>query len=234
MSAPSASASSSSPSAPAAAAAPSDERSSRVFVSYVCKDDGRKPYDSSTLIREFVTALRQDFGFDARMDDFAGPVGDWVEWMRLEIDNADYVLFVPTAEYLRRSRLTMEQEPRGVTWEAKCITSRMMRDAAFANRAVRPVMFKGPGRAKAGELGAAHIPNPWPTHRFEIDLTDAEGPKQPGMQLLAEFLSGHHRHLAPRINPIRFQPPTHASQASLFAPRSESLAVAKAAAQGQP
>lgn len=98
---------------------------SRVFISY--SHDG-EPHRKTVL--DFANRLREEGGVDAWIDRFQehAPPESWPDWMRRELDRADFVLVVVTERYVERfHRESAEGVGNGVRWEGALITSELYR-----------------------------------------------------------------------------------------------------------
>ncbi|HMB06043.1 MAG TPA: SEFIR domain-containing protein, partial [Isosphaeraceae bacterium] len=130
----------------------------RVFLSYSHDSD-----EHAARVLDLANALRRD-GSDVILDRYLqprGPEEGWPLWMDRNIRDADFVLLVCTATYLRR--VMSEEEPGlglGVRWEGKLIYNRIYHDQPSGSRFI-PILLPG------SEL--AHIPTPVLGHnRYQI------------------------------------------------------------------
>src|SRR5271166_3125129 len=129
----------------------------KVFVSYSHDSD-----EHADRVLDLSNALRQD-GCDVALDRYfhRGPEEGWPLWMDRNIRDADFVLMVCTATYLRR--VMNEEEPGhglGVRWEGKLIYNRIYHDKPSGSRFI-PILLPG--------SVPAHIPTPVLGHiRYEI------------------------------------------------------------------
>ena len=120
-----------------------------VFVSY--SHEGKQ---HSNRVLALAKRLREKGGCESRLDKYDdNKVSNWPRWMRIQIDEADYILMVFTRTYRRRfDGNEAENVGRGVTWEGAIITNSLY--AAAANPAVAlkfiPVVFT--------EKGLIHVP----------------------------------------------------------------------------
>lgn len=111
------------------------DRPPRVFISYAQESDSH-----SAWVLALANRLRKD-GVDARIDRYF----DWVEkgwraWMNEQIEQADWVLVVCTAEYRRRfDGNAPAASGRGVRWESQHITQALY-DEKFNNRRFVPLL----------------------------------------------------------------------------------------------
>lgn len=112
-----------------------NDRPPRVFISYAQESD-----QHSACVLALANRLRND-GVDARIDRYF----DWVDhgwraWMNEQIEEADWVLVVCTAEYRRRfDGNAPAGSGRGVRWESQHITQALY-DEKFRNRRFIPVL----------------------------------------------------------------------------------------------
>ncbi|WP_181387255.1 toll/interleukin-1 receptor domain-containing protein [Streptomyces sp. Act143] len=94
----------------------------RVFISYSHDSDSHR-----AAVLRLATRLRQE-GVDAWIDQYEEhrPPESWPDWMRRELNRADFVLLVITAEYARRfNRESPPGAGSGVRWEGTLITADM-------------------------------------------------------------------------------------------------------------
>jgi len=126
---------------------PERGRPPRVFISY--------SHDSPEHARRVLglaDRLRND-GIDAILDQYeVSPKEGWMLWMEREIEQANYVLLVCTAPYLRR---VMKREAKGVGWECageSHIVYQYLYEDGNLNWRFLPVLFK------SGQV--EHIPRP--------------------------------------------------------------------------
>jgi hypothetical protein len=139
---------------------PERGRPPRVFISY--------SHDSPEHARQVLglaDRLRND-GIDAILDQYeVSPKEGWMLWMEREIEQANYVLLVCTAPYLRR---VMKREAKGVglgvCWESHIVYQYLYEDGNL-NWRFLPVLFK------SGQV--EHIPRPLRAYaRYRVDSTD--------------------------------------------------------------
>jgi len=130
----------------------------RVFISY-----SHDSSDHAARVLDLANALRRD-GSDVILDRYLqprGPEEGWPLWMDRNIRDADFVLMVCTATYLRR--VMSEEEPGlglGVRWEGKLIYNRIYHDKPSGLRFI-PILLPG--------SEPAHIPTPVLGHnRYQI------------------------------------------------------------------
>src|SRR5512135_3911605 len=104
----------------------------RVFLSY-----SHDSAEHAARVLDLANALRRD-GSDVILDRYLqprGPEEGWPLWMDRNIRDADFVLLVCTATYLRR--VMSEEEPGlglGVRWEGKLIYNRIYHDQPSGSR----------------------------------------------------------------------------------------------------
>ncbi|MBV8557671.1 MAG: tetratricopeptide repeat protein [Planctomycetaceae bacterium] len=121
----------------------------RVFLSYSHDSD-----EHAARVLALADALRRD-GSDVILDRYLqprGPEEGWPLWMDRNIRDADFVLMVCTATYLRR--VLGEEEPGqglGVRWEGKLIFNRIAYGDPAGARFI-PILLPG--------SEPAHIPTP--------------------------------------------------------------------------
>ena len=120
----------------------------RVFLSY-----SHDSAEHADRVLDLANALRRD-GCDVLLDQYLhrGPEEGWPLWMDRNIRDADFVLMVCTATYLRR--VMSEEEPGqglGVRWEGKLIYNRIYNDKPSGSRFI-PILLPG--------SEPAHIPTP--------------------------------------------------------------------------
>jgi tetratricopeptide (TPR) repeat protein len=130
----------------------------RVFLSYSHDSD-----EHAARVLDLANALRRD-GSNVLLDRYLqprGPEEGWPLWMDRNICDADFVLMVCTATYLRR--VLGEEKPGqglGVRWEGKLIYNRIYHDQPSGSRFI-PILLPG--------SVPAHIPTPVLGHnRYEI------------------------------------------------------------------
>ncbi len=129
----------------------------KVFVSY--SHDSDEHADRVLALSDALCRDRCDVLLDRYFH--RGPEEGWPLWMDRNIRDADFVLMVCTATYLRR--VMGEEEPGlglGVRWEGKLIYNRIYHDKPSGSRFI-PILLPGSERA--------HIPTPVLGHnRYEI------------------------------------------------------------------
>ena len=130
----------------------------RVFLSYSHDSD-----EHAARVLDLANALRRD-GSNVLLDRYLqprGPEEGWPLWMDQNICDADFVLMICTATYLRR--VLGEEKPGqglGVRWESKLIYNRIYHDQPSGSRFI-PILLPG--------SVLAHIPTPVLGHdRYEI------------------------------------------------------------------
>lgn len=110
----------------------------KVFISYSW--DSPEHLDH---VLELSDHLRAD-GIDCILDQYeVAPLEGWQGWMERQIEEADFVLVICTARYLRRVK--GEEKPdveNGVRWES-VIMYQVLYDAGTLNAKFIPVLFKG-------------------------------------------------------------------------------------------
>jgi len=116
--------------------------SPKVFISY--------SHDSpahAERVRALADRLRSE-GVDCTIDQYVeAPPEPWPQWMERQLEEADFVLVVFTATYLRRA--TGKQRPgtgHGVRFESALIVQDLY-DAAMGNKKFIPVLFEDALRA---------------------------------------------------------------------------------------
>src|SRR5512135_2087069 len=166
----------------------------RVFLSYSHDSD-----EHAARVLDLANALRRD-GNDVILDRYLqprGPEEGWPLWMDRNIRDADFVLLVCTATYLRR--VMSEEEPGlglGVRWEGNLIYNRIYHDKPSGSRFI-PILLPG--------SEPAHIPNPAQGHSYyritTFDLTDS------GFECLLRHLTGQPLTPPPVLGMIPTLPP---------------------------
>jgi hypothetical protein len=125
----------------------------RVFISYSHDSPGH-----SQAVREFADCLRRH-GHDAWIDQYAqDPDQGWPRWMAQQIEQAEFVLIVPTAPYLRR--WNGQEAPGaglGATWEGLLLTNQLYLNHGSA---------KGMRCVLVGDARVEHIPNVLQGHTY--------------------------------------------------------------------
>ncbi|MEZ5479241.1 MAG: toll/interleukin-1 receptor domain-containing protein [Thiolinea sp.] len=107
----------------------------KLFISY---SHDSAPHRAAVL--SLANRLRQD-GLDCMIDQYVNgfPAEGWQRWMETQIEQADFVLVVCTALYLKRYRGLDEDGGRGVTFEGVVI-SQTLYDAYYRNTKFVPVL----------------------------------------------------------------------------------------------
>jgi len=118
-------------------------RQPRVFVTYACESKG---HEEDVLC---LCQLLRENGVDARLDKWAADRRrDWVEWMREQIDRADFVLAIASPGYRRAGDGdAAADEHRGVQAEAALLRDRLQQDRAKWREMILPVVLPGGGVA---------------------------------------------------------------------------------------
>src|SRR5271157_6538267 len=165
----------------------------RVFLSYSHDSD-----EHAARVLDLANTLRRD-GIDVILDQYLhrGPEDGWPLWMDKNIRDADFVLMVCTATYLRR--VMGREEPGkglGVHWEGNLIYNRIYHDQPSGSRFI-PILLPG--------SEPAHIPNPVQGHAYyritTFDLTD------PGFEALYRHLTSQAPTPPPDLGTITTLPP---------------------------
>jgi hypothetical protein len=114
-------------------------RRPRVFVTYAYESKGHE----EDVLR--LCQLLCENGVDARLDKWAADRRrDWGEWMREQIDRADFVLAVASPGYRRAGDGdAASDEHRGVQAEAALLRDRMQEDRAKWREMILPVVLPG-------------------------------------------------------------------------------------------
>ena len=109
--------------------------------------------------------LRRD-GIDCRLDQYeTSALEGWPQWMERQIADADFVLVVCTATYLRREKgVETPGIGQGARWEAALILQ-LIYDADSLNKHVLPVLFAHEDRE--------HIPSPLKRATYYVLDSDA-------------------------------------------------------------
>jgi hypothetical protein len=110
----------------------------KVFISYSW--DSPEHLDR---VLELSNRLRAD-GIDSILDQYeVAPPEGWQRWMERQIEEADFVLVICTARYLRRVRGKEKPDvENGVRWES-VIMYQALYDAGTLNAKFIPVLFEG-------------------------------------------------------------------------------------------
>jgi hypothetical protein len=115
----------------------------RVFISYAYDDD-----EHVAQVRALWHLLRAN-GIDARLDlPAAERRQDWALWMLDEVQSADFVLVIASADYRRRGEgRAPPDEGRGVQWEAALIREEVYSNRSAVTHKLLPVLLPGKSTA---------------------------------------------------------------------------------------
>ena len=114
-------------------------RRPRVFVTYAYESKGHE----EDVLR--LCQLLRENGVDARLDKWAANRRrDWGEWMREQIDRADFVLAIASPGYRRAGDGdAAADEHRGAQAEAALLRDRLQEDRAKWREMILPVVLPG-------------------------------------------------------------------------------------------
>src|SRR5690242_2827856 len=108
-----------------------------VFISYSHDSD-----DHVRKVADFAARLADD-GCDVRLDLYEHPDDGWPNWMRRQVQEAEFTVVICTERYRARFE---QSEPldsgKGARMEGAMITQQIY-DAYMRNRKVLPVLFDG-------------------------------------------------------------------------------------------
>ena len=160
----------------------------RVFISYSHDSDLHRQF-----VLDISDRLRQE-GLDCLIDQYVNgtPPEGWQCWMEDQIEQADFVLLVCTANYLQRYRRKARDGGHGVTFEGVVI-SQTLYDHYYQNTKFIPII------PADGNLD--HVP---------LSLKDYTCYTLPDdYDTLYRLLTGQPKHIAPPIGSIRSMPPAN-------------------------
>jgi hypothetical protein len=114
-------------------------RRPRVFVTYAYESTGHE----ADVLR--LCQLLRENGVDARLDKWAADRRrDWGEWIREQIDRADFVLAIASPGYRRAGDgAAASGDHRGVQAEAALLRDRLQQDRAKWREMILPVVLPG-------------------------------------------------------------------------------------------
>lgn len=158
----------------------------RVFISY-----SHDSVSHEKEVLELANRLRDD-GVDAWIDQYeTSPPQGWPLWMASELERADYVVVVVTAEYQKRMSTVDPPSGKGVAWEGLIITQSLY-DAHSQNSSFVPLLLR--------ENDRVFIPTPLRPFSFE------SLEKKDGYEFLYRRLTNQNRIVVPELGPAIIYP----------------------------
>lgn len=134
----------------------------KVFISY-----SKQPEEHAAQVRELWLFLL-DNGVDASIDLPAeSERQEWPNWMRREMESADFVIVVASAAYRRHAEQGMENDTgRGVNFEASMLQDLLYQDRETWFRKLLPVLLPGESRDGIPRFLAPYSGTVYPVEQF--------------------------------------------------------------------
>lgn len=104
-----------------------ESRPAKLFISYT-----HDSFEHQKMVLTLVNRFRKEQGIDCQIDQLflpGGPIGGWMNWMRDQIAQADYVLIVCTPTYRDRYERNVKVGGNGATFEGLTIPKRLREES---------------------------------------------------------------------------------------------------------